>query len=266
MEHIWSLMKKFNFTEYETKVYTTLLKIGSSTGYEISKMSNVPRSKVYNTLESLYQKGIVQKNSGEQTLYSALPVDDFIETLNQSTKNDLANLKKSLKKQESNISEENEIWNMEGYDNILAKLKNCIKDAKSELFIQLWYEDIDNELIELLRKAEKRIDKYVLILFSKDQNYQIGLKRFYPHYFEHEKLEEMKSRWINIVKDDEFMMLAPIHSKDNARAVMTSFGPMVFLAKEYVKHDAYTAKLLKLIDSKSTDLLKENKSKIREIF
>ena len=258
------LMKKFGFTEYETKVYTTLLQIGRSTGYEISKMSNVPRSKVYNVLESLYQKGVVQRSNGEQVLYCAVSVDDFIRSLEQSAHKDLLVLKESLKEQENNVNEINEIWNMEGYDHILSTIKNSIIQTKDELFLQIWKEDIDQELLELLKEAEKRIHKYVLILFSEDQTYDIGLKRFYPHYFEHEKLLELHSRWINMIVDDKKMLLATIHSEHRADAVTTQYLPMVFLAKEYVKHDAYTARLIELSDPKFIE--KFNKSKIRDIF
>ena len=40
----------------ETRVYTTLLEKGNLTGYEVSKISGVPRSKVYNILEKLLKK------------------------------------------------------------------------------------------------------------------------------------------------------------------------------------------------------------------
>lgn len=266
MENLWTLMKKFNFTEYETKVYTTLLKIGKATGYEVSKMSGVPRSKVYNVLESLYQKAIVQRSSGEPTLYSAIGVDDFIDSLRTGTMNDLTSLQRVLRKEEQTVHESNEIWNLEGYENILAKVKNLVRSAKDELFIQIWLEDVDEELLELLQEAEQRMDKYVLILFSPHHEYEIGLKRYYPHYFEHEKLEEMQSRWINVVKDNSYMMLSTIHSKDWASAVSTCFAPMVFLAKEYVKHDAYTARILELLDEKTIQLLGKEKEKVRDIF
>lgn len=62
------------------------------------------------------------------------------------------------------------------------------------------------------------------------------------------------------------MMLSTIHSKDWASAVSTCFAPMVFLAKEYVKHDAYTARILELLDEKTIQLLGKEKEKVRDIF
>lgn len=47
------LLKNLQLTESEAKVYVALSQYGPQTGYEVSKTSGVPRSKVYNILESL---------------------------------------------------------------------------------------------------------------------------------------------------------------------------------------------------------------------
>ena len=43
-------LKEFKFTESEAKVYISLLQNGPCTGYELSKVSGVARSKIYNIL------------------------------------------------------------------------------------------------------------------------------------------------------------------------------------------------------------------------
>ncbi|HFM9352046.1 TPA: helix-turn-helix domain-containing protein, partial [Enterococcus faecium] len=62
METIIQIMKKYDFSEMETRVYTTLLEKGNLTGYEVSKISGVPRSKVYNILEKLLKKNLIVVN------------------------------------------------------------------------------------------------------------------------------------------------------------------------------------------------------------
>lgn len=266
MTDIITLMKKYNFTEYETKVYITLLEIGQATGYEISKMSSVPRSKVYNVLELLIKKGAVCKSSQEQILYRAVDVEEFIDALKQDTKKDMLTLKNSLEQHSKATFDRNEIWNIEGYDTILSRCKNCIRNAKEELMIQIWVEDLDDELISLLQEKEKTIDRYILILFSETSSYNVPLERFYEHHFEKEKRNEMKSRWINIVADDDCMILSTLYSNKVATAVTTHFHPMVFLSKEYIAHDAYTANILEHLDSDTKDRFGEQMEMVRHIF
>ena len=50
------LLKNLQLTESEAKVYVALSQYGPQTGYEVSKTSGVPRSKVYNILESFGKK------------------------------------------------------------------------------------------------------------------------------------------------------------------------------------------------------------------
>ena len=44
------------FTEYEAKVYLALLEENPSTGYQLSKLSGVPRSMVYDALRRLHAR------------------------------------------------------------------------------------------------------------------------------------------------------------------------------------------------------------------
>ncbi len=41
---------------------------------------------------------------------------------------------------------------------------------------------------------------------------------------------------------------------------------MILLAKEYVKHDAYTARILELMDEQALERLGPDKVKVRDIY
>jgi len=74
MKSIIYLLREFNFTESEAKVYVALLENGACTGYEVSKLSGVARSKIYNVLEALLQRGAITDSQGDKTiLYRANP-------------------------------------------------------------------------------------------------------------------------------------------------------------------------------------------------
>ena len=72
------LLNKIGFTDSEAKVYLVLLKNGGMTGYEASKYSAVPRSKIYNVLESLVMKGFILYSEEEcSNRYAALPFEEI---------------------------------------------------------------------------------------------------------------------------------------------------------------------------------------------
>ncbi|MCJ7986374.1 helix-turn-helix domain-containing protein [Priestia sp. OVL9] len=61
MKNIIQQLQSLGFNQYESKVYVTLVKKGSSTAYSISKHSGVPRARVYDILQTLEEKGMVLK-------------------------------------------------------------------------------------------------------------------------------------------------------------------------------------------------------------
>ena len=56
MDKLVENLKEFGFNTYESKVYIALLKKFPATGYEVSKLANVPQSRTYDTLKTLLEK------------------------------------------------------------------------------------------------------------------------------------------------------------------------------------------------------------------
>ena len=53
MDEIVEKLKEIGLNEYQSKVYIALLKKFPATGYEISKLANIPQSRAYDTLKTL---------------------------------------------------------------------------------------------------------------------------------------------------------------------------------------------------------------------
>lgn len=256
-------MKQFGFTESETTIYLSLMEHGTMTGYEVSKKSGVPRSKVYNHLESLVKKGLVLVNKSEPRLYSALPAEEFINTLTQSTLNDIQYLNKQLsdvkKKEEDAL-----LWQLGQKEVVLQKMLYMIEHAEQSLYIQIWEDSLTPSIIKSLQEAESRLNEFVCILFSDRGNYQLPFKRFYAHGFEDEKIQDMGGRWINLVCDDEVVLFGNLD--DTCDVIWSKNTAMRKLAKEYTRHDAYTLKIIQEHGSTLVLVYGEEFEGIRKIY
>lgn len=249
MDHIIQLLKSFHFTESESKVYISLLQKGAGTGYEISKSSSVPRSKVYNILEMLMEKGcIVVSKQTNPVHYSAVPIDEFVENIKCNVEDRLSAVKEELSSYNQTMDLE-KLWYIKGYNNIFNKCKHVLNEAKSEVYVQVWKDDIE-QIIEELKGVEARLDQVVIILYSSNHDYDVDLQHYYKHGFEEDKLRESGGRWVNIVVDSKEVIFGHIQNEKNAEVIWTQSTPMVFLAKENISHDAYC---LKLIDALGED-------------
>src|SRR3989339_267614 len=71
-EFLGRLRKIFDLNLYEVKVWTALLSRGTSTAGELSSISDVPRSRTYDILESLEKKGFIVMKLGKPIRFEAL--------------------------------------------------------------------------------------------------------------------------------------------------------------------------------------------------
>jgi len=78
------LRKIFDLNLYEAKVWTALLSRGVSTAGELSNISDVPRSRTYDILESLEKKGYIVMKIGKPIKFVALKPDEVVERVKKN--------------------------------------------------------------------------------------------------------------------------------------------------------------------------------------
>jgi len=72
------LRSSFNLNEYEAKIWMALLSKGVATAGELADISNVPRSRSYDVLESLEKRGFILMKLGKPIKYLAVEPEEVI--------------------------------------------------------------------------------------------------------------------------------------------------------------------------------------------
>src|SRR3989338_4070236 len=72
-------LKTIGLNKYERNLWVALLSRGASTAGELSDISNVPRSRCYDVLESLSSRGFVVMQPGKPMKYVAVPPKEAME-------------------------------------------------------------------------------------------------------------------------------------------------------------------------------------------
>jgi HTH-type transcriptional regulator, sugar sensing transcriptional regulator len=83
-EFLSRLRKIFDLNLYEAKVWTALLSRGVSTAGELSNISDVPRSRTYDILESLEKKGFIVMKLGKPIKFVALKPVEVVERVKRN--------------------------------------------------------------------------------------------------------------------------------------------------------------------------------------
>ena len=172
------LRSTFNLNIYEVKIWLALLSKGTATAGELSDLSNVPRSRSYDVLESLEKKGFIIMKLGRPIKYLAVQPNEIVKRvkkgLQERAEQEIKMLEEAQKTdvfQELSFLFKNGIANIDptsisgsfrGRENIYSHLANLISEAESEVTIVTTSEGIVRKLDYLkntLRKAKnKKVD------------------------------------------------------------------------------------------------------------
>lgn len=266
MDKTINILKNFNFNESEAKAYINLFQHGPCSGYELSKISGVPRSKIYNILETLFQKGYVTNTQdGNVLLYKAEPIEYIIRLIKNTTEDKLNMLLEGMSSFEKSMDNE-QIWNIKGHENIINKCLDLMENSKKEILIQIWADDLTERLEEVLIEKQDKLGRVLVIFYDSENAYDTRLKKFYKHRFEKDKLMDKGSRWITLTIDSAEMLHASIENYNVAEGIYTKNKGMVFFANEYVKHDAYCLRLIDKLGDRVKEVFGENMEGIRDVF
>jgi len=187
------VLQELGLTEYETRAYLSLLERGAMAATQVSEHSNVPYSKIYETLNSLEKKGWVKSEKGRPSKYypkspsealtaAKLRLEDTMKGWEQAILNELQPL---YDKRE--IKEKPDIWILRGEFNILAKLQEMLDKAKNELMIAapILTEPLIKAAFPMFDRLQNKRVK-ILFLISKDVK-ELGIEEI-------TKIAEVRSR------------------------------------------------------------------------
>ncbi len=130
-------------SDYEAKVYVSLVEAGAAKARKISAMCGVPRTKVYSVLKKLTDMGLVVEIPEDPKKFAPkAPKEAFESYLNsyQSKAKNLflvvSTLEKSFKEtKDRNVPQKTDLWIIQGRQEILQKIREMLSKAKSTIKI-----------------------------------------------------------------------------------------------------------------------------------
>jgi sugar-specific transcriptional regulator TrmB len=135
------VLKELGLTDYETRSYLALLERGVLTASQVSENSEVPYSKIYETLTSLERKGWIETEHGRPARYYPKAPSEALATMKLHLEDRVKTWEKTILEElepfyeHREIREKPDIWILRGELNTLAKLKEMVEKTKNELMI-----------------------------------------------------------------------------------------------------------------------------------
>jgi HTH-type transcriptional regulator, sugar sensing transcriptional regulator len=148
----YETFKNLGFSQYEITCYLTLAAQHPLNGSQLSRISGIARSRVYDVLRNLLHKGYVLDAGKGQ--YVPLPPEELYRRLQREFDANLETLKKQLEGTDQESAYEY-IWMIRGYNQVMAKAREMIAQAEKEIYVRLFPESAQ-ELREDLEAAQAR--------------------------------------------------------------------------------------------------------------
>ncbi|MED4018742.1 TrmB family transcriptional regulator [Sutcliffiella cohnii] len=240
-ESIFATLKNLNFTEYEAKAYLSLLEESPLTGYAVAKNSGVPRSKIYEVLDSLAMRGDILVSPGNTPQYTPVPAKELIKNRRKQAEENLELAEKSLAEFEQSANDRENIWNITGSGAILDKVKESILSAKKRILLEVWKEEFEELEPELRAAAEKGINVTIIAYGEISSDFA----NVYLHYMGQDITEEYGGRWLVISADDSEVVAGIVSLGKDSRAAWTRHVGLVMPITEFVIHDLYLMEIMK---------------------
>lgn len=152
------LLEELGLTQYEARCLVALSRVGKSTAKQISDLSEVPRSRVYDAVEGLHKRGLVDVQQSEPREYRAVSKDEILETLRRDYRSTVTALDTALDQlQTAEQLEEHGAWAIADHDNVTHRMTSLVDDAEREAYLVVVDEDMVEETVyERLGAASDR--------------------------------------------------------------------------------------------------------------
>jgi sugar-specific transcriptional regulator TrmB len=163
IEEAIEILQQLGLKEYEARCFVGLSRLHTGTAKQLSEMTEVPRTRVYDAIRVLEAQGLVEIQHSSPQQFRAVPLDEATETLRDQYEDRVERLDKALDTIE--IVEQDEetpvqqIWAMSGRDAIENRTDQLIEDAAEEVVLVVGDESLlTDDLVATLNDVGNGVD------------------------------------------------------------------------------------------------------------
>ncbi len=236
-------LKNLGFSQYEITCYLTLAAQHPINGSQLSSISGMARSRVYDVLRNMVRKGLVL-DIGDG-LYVPLPPEELYKRLQSQFDDGLDALKEQLDGTAANAAYEF-IWMIRGYQQVITKAREMIAKARSELYVRLFPES-GLLLAPDLKQAEKRgVGIRYIAMGAMPADFEIQV----THPDAEHLLETIGGRSFDIIADKSEALVGIFEKgqEDGSPINWTRNRWFVIANRDSLRHDFYHCLLDKIIE------------------
>ncbi|UPV76337.1 TrmB family transcriptional regulator (plasmid) [Halorussus limi] len=151
-------LERLGLTEYEARCFVALTRLPHGTAKEIGKVADIPRSRVYETMDRLRERGLVELQEGEPRTFQSVSINTAVRVLRKQYESYFETVEESLRQMEPVFKENQQaVWAINDHEQVTERILDLVADATDEILLIVFAETLlDEELLDALRSADDR--------------------------------------------------------------------------------------------------------------
>jgi sugar-specific transcriptional regulator TrmB len=228
------LLKGAGLSGYEGKAYLALLAAGEPlNGYEVAKVSGVPRSTVYETLGKLVGRGAAFEvnGKGDGVLYVPLPSDALIGRLRREASETIEGLESVLPT--IGRAATRVVQHLSGAAEVTNRTIDVIESAQRTLWLSIWPQEAAALTPAITAAVARGVDAFIISYG------EVALPgRVYRHRYSAPEVvaERLECRLSIVVADHDQATIGGV-ATDQVWGMWSDDQAVALLAAEHVRHD-----------------------------
>lgn len=236
-------LKSLGFSEYEARIYVSLIGAPPTTAYELAKKSGVPRPNAYTALAALSDRGAAMPVTENPVRYVARDPKQLFASIAEQTRATCDDLVERLSEIVMPPGDDY-VWNLSGEAQVTAKLAEMIEGAQQVIWVKAGPEVLRPHCDAFAEATGKRGVKLVVILFGDDPDEFRLNENCEIHVHEASGVRMgTADNLFTIVVDHNEMLTA--NENTGFQAAHTHNQALVKTALSLLRHDYYMAEIFK---------------------
>ncbi len=244
-------LKDLGFSTYEARAYLGLLQESPINGYMLSKLTGIPRSRIYETLERLTDKEYAVSYQTQPTEYAPLGIDELRMRLKEQFKDRLSTLEVEFERM-ATMGRSESLWNLRGREAILNRTQSMIAKAEKSVYVVAWAETLQALKADLETSVSGGVR--VVIISCGDPEAMPG--KHYCHAFEKD-IVRIEAGAINLVVDGKEVLVGATLPPDDCQAFWSHNSGLIFITEEYIRHEVYLHKIIEQFGESEAEALQQ---------
>lgn len=163
LEEATELLQEFGLKEYEARSFVGLTQLETGTARELSEITDVPRTRVYDAIRVLEEQGLVETQHASPKRFRAVSLNEATETLRDQYEGRIEQLRDALETidivEETDDAPVQQVWAMAGQAGIENRTNQLLESATDEIVLVIGDESLlTTELVTTLNEVDADVD------------------------------------------------------------------------------------------------------------